>query len=311
MKLKKLAELCRLTVAGSGDQEVYSITYADEALENDIAVAFSIRELKNTQAKIVLTEPVICDTDKTLVYCNYGSIFAAVAKIVQIFTQLGYYKEYQHMPAYTEKSPGFYIGKHVKIGKHSAIYPNVTIGDDVHIGKNCRIEAGVYIGSGTYIGNDCIIHSGARIGASSFLHYDEDGRAQCFLGAGITILGNSVQIGYNTIIQRGTISDTVIEDRVLVGNLVVVGHDVKIGHDSHIVCQAGLAGRSVIGSHVRIMGQSGIAEGIEVEDFANVLAKTIATKNVHKGKTISGAYGREHKEELKIQALLRKRYRRD
>ena len=101
MKLKKLAELCRLTVAGSGNQEVYAITYADEALENDIAVAFSIRELKNTQAKVVLTEPVICDTDKTLVYCNYGSIFAAVAKVVQIFTQLGYYKEYQHIGLYS------------------------------------------------------------------------------------------------------------------------------------------------------------------------------------------------------------------
>lgn len=311
MKLQELAELCQLTVAGSSNQEVYSITYADEALKNDIAVAFSIRELKNTQAKVVLTEPVICDTDKTLVYCNYGSIFATVVKIVQIFTQQGYYKDYQHIPAYTKKGPGIYIGKHVKIGKHSDIYPNVTIGDNVYIGKNCHIEPGVYIGSGTYIGDDCIIHSGAQIGASSFLHYDEAGEAQCFLGTGITILGNGVQVGYNTVIQRGTISDTIIENRVLVGNLVVVGHDVKIGHDSHIVCQSGLAGRSVIGSHVKIMGQSGIGEGIKVEDFANVLAKTLATKNVHKGKTISGTYGREHKEDLKIRALLRKRYRRD
>lgn len=303
--------MCNFTVTGNGEQNVKTIRYANEASKDDIAVAFSIREIKKTQANIVLTEPIICDTDKTLVYCNFGDVIGAVAAIVRVFTKLGYYNDYQYMPTYREQRSGVFIGKHVEIGKHSDIYPNVTISDDVYIGENCRIESGVFIGNGTYIGNDCIIHSGARIGASSFLHYDEEGKAQCFLGAGITILGNGVQVGCNTIIQRGTISDTVIEDRVLIGDLVVIGHDVKIGHDSHIVCQAGLAGRAVIGSHVKIMGQAGIAEGIEIADYGNVLAKSSATKNVRKGKTISGLHGREHRKELKIQALLRKHYGRD
>ena len=235
----------------------------------------------------------------------------ATAKIIKIFTQAGYYKNYQRKPVYIEKEKGVFIGKHVKIEKYTDIYPNVTIGDDVYIGKNCCIEPNVFIGSGTYIGNNCIIHSGARIGASSFLHYDENGQAKCFLGAGITILGNDVQVGHNTIIQRGTISDTVIEDRVLIGNLVVIGHDVKIGNDSHISCQAGLAGRSIVGAHVKIMGQAGIAEKVQIEDYAKILAKSSVTKKVYKGKTISGAYGREHKKEMKLQASLRKHYRRN
>lgn len=159
------------------------------------------------------------------------------------------------MPKYTKQSQDIFIGKNVEIGEDSYIYPNVTIGDDVHIGKNCCVESGVFISNGTYIGDNSIIRSGARIGISSFLHYDKDGKACCFPGVGITILGNDVQVGSNTIIQRGSISDTVIEDRVLIGNLVVIGHDVKIGHDSHISCQAGLAGRSRIGSHVKIMGK--------------------------------------------------------
>ena len=311
MKLRELASVCRLTIVGNSEAEVYSIAYADEATKKDISVAFSVSELKKTQANIVLTEPIVYETDKTLVYCNYGDIFSTIAAIVRVFTQIGYYKDYQYMPKYTKQSQDVFIGKNVEIGEDSYIYPNVTIGDDVHIGKNCCVESGVFISNGTYIGDNCIIRSGARIGISSFLHYDKDGKACCFPGVGITILGNDVQIGSNTIIQRGSISDTVVEDRVLIGNLVVIGHDVKIGHDSHISCQAGLAGRSRIGSHVKIMGQAGIAEGIEIADYSNVLGNSMATKNVHKGKVISGAYGRDHREELKIQALLRKYYRRD
>lgn len=311
MKLKELAELCQLTIVGNMEQEVCSIAYADEATKNDMGVAFSSHDVRQTQASVVLTEPIICDTNKTLVYCNYGGILTAVEKIVQIFIKLGYCKDYHRMPIYQDKGQGILVGTHIEIGKDSNIYPHVTIGDDVHIGKHCHIEPDVFIGSGTYIGNGCIIHSGARIGTSSFLHYDEKSRAKCFLGIGITILGDDVQVGCNTIIQRGTLSDTIIEDRVLIGNLVVIGHDVKIGNDSHISCQAGLAGRAVIGSHVKIMGQAGIAEKINVEDYASILAKSSATKIVLKGKVISGLYGREHKEEMKIQALLRKRYRRD
>lgn len=311
MKLKKLADSCHLTIVGDKERIVDSITYADEARENDIAVAFSVRDIECTKANIVLTEPIVCDTDKTLIYCAYGEIIAAVANIVQLFIKIGYYKDYQYMPQYTKKKNSFFVGKHVKIGKHSKIYPNVTIGDDVYIGKNCRIEAGVFIGNGTYIGNNCIIHAGACVGASSFWHYDAEGIAQCFLGTGITILGNEVQVGYNTIIQRGTISDTVIEDRVLIGDLVIIGHDVKIGNNSHIVSQAGLAGRALIGSHVKIMGQAAVAEGIKVGDYSSILAKSVATKSIRRGKKISGDYGREHKVELKVQALLRKHYRRN
>ena len=197
-------------------------------------------------------------------------------------------------------------GSNVKIGEGTIIEPFVTIGDDVEIGENCLIESNVSIESGSVIGNNCVIHSGARIGAKSFLHYDENGEAKCFFGIGRTILNDGVQVGYNSIIQRGTLSETIIGERTLIGNLIVIAHDVKIGSDSHIVCQSGIAGRAKIGSHVRILAQSGVIDNVEIDDFATLMSKSVATKNIQRGKIISGMYGKEHKEELKTQALLRK-----
>ena len=139
----------------------------------------------------------------------------------------------------------------------------------------------------------------------SFLHYD-DGKAKSFFGIGRTILNDGVQVGYNSIVQRGTLSDTVIGERTLIGNLVVIAHDVKIGSDSRIVCQSGIAGGAKIGSHVKILAQSGVVDNVEISDFATLMSKSVATKNVQRGKIISGMYGREHKDELKIQALLRR-----
>ena len=88
--------------------------------------------------------------------------------------------------------------------------------------------------------------------------------------------------------------------------MVVIAHDVKIGSDSHIVCQSGIASNAKIGSHVKILAQSGVIDNVKIDDFATLMSKSVATKNIKRGKVISGLYGKEHQEELRTQALLRK-----
>ena len=298
MKLSYLAENFNLSIVGDKNFEIKNICYADEADENDLAVAFSDKDILTTKAKVVLTEPRIIFVDKIFVYCIYNGIISALAEVANFFVSEGLRKNYNLSPNFEEKN--------FEVGLNTIIEPFVTIGDDVKIGDNCLIESNVFIGNGTVIGDNCVIHSGARIGASSFLHYDDDGKAKCFFGIGQAILKSGVQVGYNSIIQRGTLSDTVIGERTLIGNLVVIAHDVKIGSDSHIVCQSGIASRAKIGSHVKILAQSGVVDNVEIADYATLLSKSVATKNIQRGKIISGLYGREHKDELKTQALLRK-----
>ncbi len=305
MKLVNIAENFNLSIVGDKNFEIKNIAYADEADENDLAVAFSDKDISITKAKVILTEPRINFSDKIFIYCIYGEIISALAKIANFFVESGPRKNYNLSPKYEPKN-NFMCGNNVEIGEGTIIEPFVTIGDDVEIGENCLIESNVNIGSGSVIKNNCVIHSGAKIGAKSFLHYDEDGQAKCFFGIGRAVLNDGVQIGCNSIIQRGTLSDTVIDERTLIGNLVVIAHDVKIGADSHIVCQSGIASRAKIGSHVKILAQSGVVDNVEVDDFVMLMSKSVATKNIQRGKIISGLYGREHKSELKTQALLRK-----
>lgn len=306
MKLQLIADMCDLSIAGNGNIEITSIAYANDAQKNDIAVAFSMKDIENTKAMAVLSEPCVCFSEKTMIYCIYGKILSVLTRVAELFVREGIFIDYNKVPEYEEKQNGIMFGNNVQVGKKTIIGPFVTIGDNVIIGKNCIIEPNVFIGSGTQIGDYCVIHSGARIGAASFLHYEEGGKVKCFWGVGRTVLESAVQIGYNAVVQRGTLSDTVIGKRTLIGNLVVIAHDVRIKKDSRIVCQVGIAGGASIGEHVKILGQSGVANNVHVGNYATVLAKSVATKNVEDGEKISGVYGREHKAEMKAQALLRK-----
>ena len=310
MKLKTIAEYCGLTIFGNKSLDIRTISYAKEAEKDDLAVAFSLNDIHETKAAAVLTEPRTCITEKTLVYCLYGDIISAISKVADLLIKEGCCLNYNSMPLYTERSPGVYFGKEVVIDEGTMISPFTTIGDYVKVGKNCYIESNVFIGSGTIIGDNCFIHSGAKIGTGSFLHYEESGIAKCFLGIGKVILKNGVQIGCNSIIQRGTLTDTVIGDRTIIGNLVIIGHDVKISNDTRVVCQSGIAGGATIGAHTLIMGQSGIVNNVHIGDCVTILSKSRATKNVRDGKVISGSYGNNHKEEMKSKALLHKLGRR-
>lgn len=306
MTLNYIADALNFSIAGDKNFDVANISYADEAAENDLAVAFSLKDIERTKANTVLTEPRIVAAKKIFVFCSYGEIISALADVANFFVREGLRKNYNIPPRYEKFFDGVMCGKNFEVGAGTVIEPFVTIGDDVKIGDNCFIESNVSIGSGTVIENNCVIHSGARIGAKSFLHYEKCGVAKCFFGIGQAILGDGVQVGYNSIIQRGTISDTLIGERTLIGNLVVIAHDVKIDSDSRVVCQSGIAGGAKVGSHVKILAQSGVVDNVELEDYVTLLSKSVATKNVKRGKTISGLYGREHKAELKTQASLRK-----
>ena len=305
ISIGQIAYRCGLTSAGDGTFEVASLAYAENAAETDLAVAFTAHQAENTKAAAVLTEPRLCLAGKTMLYCSYGEIWAALARVAGLFVQLGYYPDYAVPIAYKAQPGNYFAGRNVRIGPGTRIDPCVTIGDNVSIGKNCRIESQVFIGSGTAVGDGCVIHSGARIGADSFLHYEEDGKARCFKGVGRAVLKDGAEIGYNAVVQRGTLADTVIGERVLIGNLTVVAHDVLVGRDSRIACQSGIAGWAQLGSRVKVMGQSGVRDGVRMEDCTTLLGKSAATKNVKRGTAVLGNYGRERRQELKAQALLR------
>lgn len=183
--------------------------------------------------------------------------------------------------------PGAYIGEQVIIGKGSKIGVNTFIGERVVIGEDCLIENNVSI-SHAIIGNKTIIYPGARIGQDGFgFASDKEGHYK-IPHLGRVIIGDDVEIGANTCIDRGSLNDTVIEDLCRIDNLVQIGHNVKVGKGSVLVAQVGVAGSTELGKFVALAGQVGVIGHLKVGDGAMVFAKSAVFKNVQPGAKMAG-----------------------
>ncbi|MBK8296530.1 MAG: UDP-3-O-(3-hydroxymyristoyl)glucosamine N-acyltransferase [Saprospiraceae bacterium] len=167
------------------------------------------------------------------------------------------------------------VSESVKIGSGSYIHPQVYIGKNVQIGDQVIIYPGVRIYQDCIIGNRCIIHSNAVIGSDGFgFAPDERGIYQKIAQLGNVVLGNDVEIGSNTTIDRGTMGSTKIGDGCKLDNLIQIAHNVQIGNHTVIAAQAGIAGSAKIGSYCMIGGQVGIAGHLTIADRTMIQAQS-------------------------------------
>lgn len=201
-----------------------------------------------------------------------------------------------------------FIGRNTVIGDNTALMPNVYIGKDVTIGSNCLLHPGVNVGDFNKIGSRCIIHHGASIGADGFSFVTENpnnieqARAEGAIkevntevkvfkipSLGAVEIGDDVEIGANTCIDRGTVENTIIGAQTKIDDLVMIGHNCRIGKACTIVSQVGIAGSCVIGDRVVIAGQAGLKDHIEIGDDSIILAQAGVTKSFPRKSVIMGA----------------------
>lgn len=175
----------------------------------------------------------------------------------------------------------------VEIGANSVIGAGTYIGHGVKIGKNARIDSNVTI-SCAIIGDDVVVLSGARIGQDGFGFATHATKHYKIFHVGRVILGNDVEIGANTTIDRGSLQDTVIEDDVRIDNLVQIGHNVRIGRGSIIVAQVGIAGSSKIGNFCALGGQVGVSGHITIADRVQVAGQGGIIQDVIEGGVVLG-----------------------
>ena len=179
---------------------------------------------------------------------------------------------------------GCYIGARTIIGERTKLHPNVTVLHDVVIGARCIFHSGVIIGGDGF---------GFTPTADGNLKVPQVGKV---------IIGNDVEIGANTTIDRATLDETVIADDVKIDNGVQVAHNVKIGPHTRIAAQVGISGRTIIEGNVVIAGQAGFQNGIRVGEGTVVAGRAAVTRNVPPGSRISGYPARDHREALRLLA---------
>ena len=202
--------------------------------------------------------------------------------------------------------PFVYIGKNARIGENAVISPGCYIGDDVEIGSDSKLYPRVVIYHDCLIGSRVILHSGVVVGADGFGLANEEGRWLKIPQIGRVIIGDDVEIGANTTVDRGALEDTIIEEGVKLDNLIMVAHNVKIGAHSAMAGCVGIAGSATIGSHCTVGGAGMVLGHLELADGVNVSAGTLITKSITKPGTYTSAMPfSSHKDWLKNAAQLR------
>ena len=202
---------------------------------------------------------------------------------------------------------GCYIGPKVIIGDNVTIYPNVTILDECTIGKNTTIWPGTVIRERCHIGNDCILHPNVTIGADGFGFRRDPSKGLVKIPQiGNVIIGNSVEIGANSCVDRGKFSSTILGDGCKIDNIVQIGHNCNLGKYCIIAGQSGLAGSVTLGNGVIIGGSASVKDHVTVGDGAVVGGGSGVTGDIPAGKTVLGYPAIEARDALKQWAILKR-----
>lgn len=210
-----------------------------------------------------------------------------------------------HRPGIHESAD---VDSSAKIASSARIGPFVTIEADVEIGDNCMIDAGCFIGKGARIGADtsfaprvvfhkeceigerCEIRSGAVIGSEGFGFANDKGVWVKIPQTGRVVIGNDVQIGANTTIDRGALADTIIEDGVKLDNQIQIGHNCYVGAHTAMAGCVGVAGSAVFGKHVTIGGAAMIGGHLKIADSVHVSASSVVQSSINEPGAYTGFY---------------------
>lgn len=189
-----------------------------------------------------------------------------------------------------------------RIHPTAVVDPTAVIHPSARIGPLCVVEEGAKIGEGTWlksrvtvssfceIGRHCILHSGVVVGADGFGFALEDQHWIKIEQLGKVVIGNHVEIGANTCIDRGALDDTVLEDGVILDNLIQIGHNVRIGKHTAMAGCSAIAGSSTIGAYCTIGGGAGILGHLQVTDHVHINSYALVTHSILKPGTYSGVF---------------------
>ena len=185
--------------------------------------------------------------------------------------------------------PGAVIGAGAVVGARTVVGPNCVVGDHARIGGDCLLHANVTLYHRCEVGDRAILHAGCVIGADGFGFAPNDGRWEKIPQIGRVLIGDDVEVGACTTIDRGALEDTVIEEGVKLDNLIQVAHNVTIGAHTAIAACTGIAGSAKIGRHCMIGGAAMIFGHIEIADGTRISTNTLITKSLPKPGTYTSA----------------------
>lgn len=303
--LEGLANALGLTFRGDGSVVVDHIASLGDASPSALTFLADRkyqRHLQETRAGVVVLHPDMADASPVPVLLSKNPHYA-FARAASILHPPVTGDGQVHPTAWV--APDAHIGQRVTVGPHASIGggaeidddviigPSSVVGNHVRIGRGTRLVARVTVWDGCVIGARCLLHPGAVIGADGFGYANDEGRWSKVPQIGVVRLGDDVDVGCNTTIDRGAIGDTLIGNGVKLDNLVQIGHNVEIGEHTIIVACSGIAGSTRIGRHCAIGGAVGMAGHLNIADGVQLTGMTQVTKSLNEPGLYSSGTGVE------------------
>jgi UDP-3-O-[3-hydroxymyristoyl] glucosamine N-acyltransferase len=313
----ELAKLIEGFVEGDTEARIIGVSSIEDAQMGDVVFAedarFLTRAAKSRASAIVAFVDAVTP-DKPLIRVENPRL--AFNKILELFKPSVNIEIGTHETAFIGRGvrqgidvsigPNAVIADNVLIGDRSIIMAGCYVGEDAAIGEDCILYPNVTLSAGSVLGNRVLIHSGAVIGADGFGYMRVGDHSVKVPQLGNVELGDDVEIGANTTIDRAKTGSTVIGARTKIDNLVHVAHNVKTGTDCIIVAQVGIAGSATLGRGIIIAGQAGVKDHVTIGDGVVVMGQSAVFGDVEPGIVISGYPARAHMEKMRIEAAVNK-----
>jgi len=315
--ISQIAETVNGIINGNPDLSILGVCDLKNSSANHLSYIESDKykeffHQSKASAMLVSKDFSVDRNEKTLIHVENPAI--SFIEVVHLFHPQELPSEQIHSSAII--SPTAKIGKNVHIAAHVVLEENVCIGDGVRIcagafiGENATINNGTVIHPNVsiyhdiIIGKQCIIDSGSVIGADGFGLVKDKNRYHKIPHIGRVILKDSVWIGPNCCIDRGTLSDTVIGEGSKLDNLIHIAHNVQIGKNCAIAGQVGIAGSSILEDNVSLAGQVGIIGHLVIGEGSIVAAKSAVFQSLEPGSFVSGVPARNHKVRLRQDVII-------
>jgi len=301
---QQIAEILNGKIVGNADIEVNSLAKIEEGKKGDLCFLANEKytpHIYTTQASIVIVNTSFTsDTEIAPTLIKVEDAYSSFSQLLELYNKMQFNKVGISKKADIDEKSS--IGDSVFIGAFTSISEGVTLGNNVKIHPNCYIGENVSIGDNTIIfsnvsiyhdckiGNNNIIHSGVVIGSDGFgFAPDADNNYAKISQIGNVIIGDDVEIGANTTIDRATMGSTKIGKGVKLDNLIQIAHNAEVGDHTVIAAQAGIAGSSKIGRYCMIGGQTAVSGHITIADEVKIAGQSgIASSIKEVGKIVQG-----------------------
>lgn len=305
VSLEALAAQVNADIVGgphSTDHLITQIATLDNAQEGEIAFLFDrgyYKFLNITRASaVVLKEehaadcpvPALVVRDPYLAYAKIASVLNPLPKADGSQHPSAVIADDAEVDASVNIGPNVVIGDRVKIGANCTISAGCVIEHDVILGENSFLKPNVTLCHGVHIGKRVLIHPGAVIGSDGFGLANDQGKWVKIPQIGSVQIGDDVEIGANTSIDRGAMKDTIIAQGVKIDNQIQIAHNVRIGEHSALAGCVGIAGSATIGKHCMIGGGVGISGHLEITDGVTLTGMSLVTKSIQEPGVYSSGW---------------------